>query len=108
MTCSERPDVGRVDVDADRLADEINGEHEPRLVVLPHQPAGHALQRSVYDFDESAFLNQGTGIECEAGLHQQANALDLALRDRRRLATLERDDADDARAREYPQAIVRV
>ena len=36
-------DVGGVDFDADRLADQVDRQHEPRVGVLAHQPADDAL-----------------------------------------------------------------
>jgi hypothetical protein len=58
-------------------------------------------------FDHHPLANHRARIEREIALHELADAVDLDLRDRRRL-TLERDDADDAGALEDGQALGRV
>src|SRR5262245_31685822 len=64
--------VRRVDFDAHRLADEIHRQHEPRLErVLAHQPADHAAQRSVNDFDHHALTNERTRIVLQVAADEQ-------------------------------------
>src|ERR1051325_4781276 len=41
---SVRPDVGRVDLHADRLANEIHTQHEARLRPFAHQPSRDTLE----------------------------------------------------------------
>ena len=80
------PDVRRVDFDTDRLTNQIDRQHQPRLVVLPQQPADDAAERPVDHFDHHAFMNHRTGIEREIAFDELADAVDFVLGNRRRLA----------------------
>src|SRR6185503_14974842 len=44
---SVRLHVGRIDFHTDRLADQVDGQHQPRLVVLARQTADDPLQGPV-------------------------------------------------------------
>src|SRR2546426_1742466 len=58
--------VGGVHLDADRLADQVHREHEPRLrSVFSREPAHDALQRTVRHFDHHALVNHRTRIELQ-------------------------------------------
>ena len=75
-------DVRRVDFDADRLADQIHRQHEPRLLrVLAHQPADDAAQRAVHDFDHHAFLNHRAGIVLQLAADQHAGCCRARIRE---------------------------
>src|SRR5688500_15132794 len=50
-------DVGSVDFDAYRLANEIDRQHEPRLLVFPQQTPEHALEWPVHHLDHHALAN---------------------------------------------------
>src|SRR5947207_5556531 len=101
-------DVGGVHFDADRLPDEIDREHEPRLRrVLPRQPSDDALQRTVDDFHHHPFVNHGTGIKLQLAGDQHPDAVEFVFGNRRRLA-LERHDVDDPRALQNGQCVVGV
>src|SRR5262245_45800219 len=103
---SVRLDVGRVDLDAHGLADQIHGQHQPRLRgVFLQQPADDAAQRAVGDFDHHAFADQRAGIVLQLAADQHADALQLVVGNRRRLA-LERNDAHDAGALEHGQCVL--
>lgn len=78
-----RLDIGRIDLDAHRLADEIDRQDESSARVLPHQTSNHALQRSVNYLDDHAFLDEGAWIVLKIGLDELANAVDLDIWDRR-------------------------
>src|SRR5512138_3139820 len=99
--------VGRVHLDADRLADEIDGEDQARLVVLSHESANDTAQRPVAHFDHHALADHRAGIIGEIALDQSPNTVDLPFRDRRRLA-FERYNVDDTGALEYRQAFARI
>src|SRR5262247_2560194 len=47
MGMSVGADVGGVDFHAHRLPNQVHGKHEAGLVVLAHQAANHAAQRSM-------------------------------------------------------------
>src|SRR5829696_7886145 len=96
---SVRLHIGRIDFDADRLADEVHREHEARMRPLADQPAHHSLERTVRHFDHHPFADQRTGIELEIAVDQPPDSLDFVLRDRHDVA-VERDDAYDTGALE--------
>src|SRR3954451_18255263 len=101
---SIRSHIGSVDLDAHRLADEIDREHQAGMRALAHQPAKHALQRTVRHLHHHPLVNQRTGIELEIALHQPADRVDLLLGNRDDIA-VERDDVDDAGALEHREPL---
>src|SRR6478735_4125453 len=58
-------DVRGVHFHADRLSDQVDRQHQPRVRTLSHQPPDHALQRPMDDLDHHPFANQRTGIELQ-------------------------------------------
>src|SRR4051812_5823199 len=99
------PDICRVHVDADRLSDQVDRQHEPRFVAFPQQPTSDALQRAVNHFDHHPFADQRTGIEREVALHELTNGVNFVLGNRRRLTALRRDDRHDAAALQHRQPL---
>src|SRR5688572_29332970 len=97
-------DIRSVDLDADRLADQVDREHQTRVRSLANEPADDTLQRTVDDLDHRALPNQGTRIVGEVAFDQLSNAVDFIFGDRRRLA-LERHDVDDAGALQHGQPL---
>src|SRR4029079_3473530 len=87
--------VRRVDLDADTLPDQIHRQHEARLRSLPHQAPDDALERPVRDLDERPRLDRRARVEWQRALDQRADAIDLVIRHRSRLA-VERHDRDHA------------
>src|SRR5688572_26069314 len=55
---SVRFHVRRVDLDAHRLADQIDRQDETRVSALPHQAPNHAFERAALHFHHLAFLDQ--------------------------------------------------
>src|SRR5438034_2286036 len=100
--------VRGVDFDRHRLANQIDREHEPgALRVLAHQTADNAAKRPVRHLDHHAFANERARVVLQLAGDQQADALELVLRYRRRLS-LKRDDVDDAAAFQHRQRIGRI
>src|SRR5215471_8184100 len=82
-----RHDVRRVDLHAQRLADQIHREHDGRADgVFPDQPADDAAERPVDDFDHRALADERTGIALDRVGDEEPQVVDLAVVDRRRLA----------------------
>src|SRR5262245_29219726 len=104
MSRSIGTDVGSIDLDADRLTNQIHRQHETRFLALPNQAANHASQRTVHDFDNHPFSNHRTRIVREIALDEPANAVDLPVGDRGGL-TLEGNDVDDAGALQDRQTL---
>src|SRR6185503_12821912 len=50
--------VGRVHLDAHRLSDEIDGEHQSCVRALAGQPSDHTFQRAVGHLDHGPLANQ--------------------------------------------------
>src|SRR3954467_6108774 len=82
------PDIRRVDVDADRLPNQVDRQDEPRFFALPQQPTDDTLQRTVNDFDHHPFADQRTRVEREVALHELADSVNFVLGNRGRLAGL--------------------
>src|SRR5687767_7816778 len=83
--------IGGVDFHADRLADQIDRQDQPRLVVLARQPAHHTLERAVRHLHQHALADQGARVVGQIALEQLPDGVDLVLGDGRRLA-VDRDD----------------
>ena len=75
-----RPHVGGVDFHADRLPDQIHGQHQACLLVLANESARHTLERTMGDFDETTLFDERTGVEREAASKQEPDAFDLTVR----------------------------
>ena len=52
-----RPNIRGVDLDAYRLADEIDGQNQSRVSTLAHQAAEHAFERPANDFNHLPFAD---------------------------------------------------
>src|SRR5687767_9869572 len=102
-----RSNVGSIDLDAHRLSDQIDGQDQPRLVVLTHEPAVDSLERAVDDFDHHPFADHRARVIRQVGFDKLPNPVDLVLRNRRGLA-LKRDDVDDACALQDRQTFHRI
>src|SRR6185503_6597611 len=99
--------VRRIDLDADRLTDEVHRKNQAGVRTLPQQPADDAPERAVDDLDHHPFVNQRTGIELKIRLNQPSNAVDLEIRDRSDVA-IERHDVDDAGTGQDREPFLRV
>src|SRR5829696_6538153 len=79
---SVRLHIRSVDFHADRLTDQIDREHQPRMSGLAYEPPGHALQRSGNHFDHLALTNERARVVLQLAFDEAANPVDLLLRDR--------------------------
>src|SRR5471032_1806125 len=105
MNCSVRFHVRRVDFDADRLADQVHREHEPRLQrVLAHQPSDDAAQRAVRHLDHHPLVNHGARVVLQLAADEHPDAVELAFGNRRRLS-VERHDVHDADTFQHGQRV---
>src|SRR5205823_2261241 len=73
---SVRLHVCRVDSDANGLANQIDGEYQPRVCPLARQPADDPLQRTVNHFDDRAFADERTGIVLQIAFDQTPDGVD--------------------------------
>src|SRR5262249_20083776 len=73
--------------------------------VLAHQPADDAAEWSVHHFDHHSLVNQWARVVLQLAADEHADALELVLGNRRRLA-FERDDRDDAGALQDRQRVL--
>src|SRR6187200_3282442 len=89
--------VGRVDLHADGLPDEIDREHEAGLRPLPGQATDDAFERAVRHLDHRAGLDHRARIVGERAFDERPDALDLLIGHRRGLA-VERHDRHHTRA----------
>ena len=64
------PDIGRLDVDADRLTDQVDRQHETGVCALTDQPPDDPCQRPVHDLDQHALVDERTRVVLELALDQ--------------------------------------
>jgi|SRR2546425_715422 len=100
--------ISRIHLDADRLTNQVHRQDKTGFGgVLSHEAADDAAQRAVHDFHHRPFANHWTRVVLQLAPDEQANAVDLVVRNRRRLP-LERHDVHHAGALEDRQRIDRL
>ena len=105
---SKRFHVGGIDFDADRLADQIHRQDQPRVGALAHQPSRTPFNGPCVTSTIIAFPDQRARIVLQVALDQPADAVDLDAPGIGDDLAVERDDGDDAGAFQDGQPFVGV
>ena len=104
---SVRAHVGRVDLGAHGLPDQIDRQHESRMRALANQATHDAPEWPVHHFDSGTLGDQRARIVLQLTLHESTDTLDFNVRNGSGFGGT-RDNADDSGARENRDLDVRV
>ena len=100
-------DVARVHIHVETPVQEFDGEHHPRLWALSHESSNYARQWAADDLHHHALLDEWARVTGQIARQQSPDAVNLAIRNRRRLAA-ERHNCHHTGALKDRQQFVRI